>query len=203
VSHAGSSGGIASPGPVRSGGIDTGEESSLMGDLLFNFTEWLRNTPLNDVALAISESAPTLWIGEHFYAIPIFQVIHILAISASFAAVLMINARMLKLAGHSSLEDTTARYVRVLWWALLVLVLSGAAMIIGEPIRELINAVFWVKMILFVTAVLFTIWFHKGIAKRFTGSSEASGGAKLAGIVLVVLWCMIMTGGRWIAYNPG
>ncbi|HEY6817514.1 MAG TPA: DUF6644 family protein [Croceibacterium sp.] len=174
-----------------------------MGDLLFNFTEWLRNTPLNDLALSIGESAPTLWIGEHFYAIPIFQVIHILAISASFASVLMINARMLNLAGHSSLEDTTARYLRVIWWSLAVLILSGALMIIGEPIRELINAVFWVKMILFVTAVLFTIWFHKGMAKRFAGKAQASAGAKLAGVVLVVLWCMIMTGGRWIAYNPG
>ena len=82
-----------------------------MGDLLFCFTEWLRNTPLNDVALAISESAPTLWIGEHFWAIPIFQIIHIMAISASFASVLMINARMLKLAGHSSLEESAARYL--------------------------------------------------------------------------------------------
>ena len=27
--------------------------------------------------------------------------------------------------------------------------------------------------------------------------------AVFAGIVLIVLWCMIMTGGRWIAYNPG
>ena len=173
-----------------------------MGDLLFNFTEWLRNTPLNDLALAISESGPTLWIGEHFYAIPIFQVIHILAIAASFASVLMINARMLRLAGHGTLEETTARYLRVIWWSLLVLILSGSLMIIGEPIREFINAVFWIKMILFVIAVLFTIWFHKGISRRFAGG-EASGGAKLAGIVLVILWCMIMTGGRWIAYNPG
>ena len=174
-----------------------------MGDLLFYFTEWLRNTPLNDVALAISESAPTLWIGEHFWAIPIFQIIHIMAISASFASVLMINARMLHLAGSSTLEETTARYLRVIWWSLLVLVLSGLLMIVGEPIREFINAVFWVKMGLFVTAVLFTIWFHKGVAKRFSGAAEASAGAKLAGLVLVVLWCMIMTGGRWIAYNPG
>jgi magnesium-transporting ATPase (P-type) len=173
-----------------------------MGDLLFYFTEWLRNTPLNDLALAISESAPTIWIGEHFWAIPIFQIIHILAISASFASVLMINARMLRLAGSSTLEDTTARYLRVIWWALLVLVLSGICMIVGEPIREFINAVFWVKMALVVIAILFTIGFHKGIAKRFAGS-EASAGAKLAGIVLVVLWVMIMTGGRWIAYNPG
>jgi len=174
-----------------------------MGDLLFYFTEWLRNTPLNDVALAISESAPTLWIGEHFWAIPIFQIIHIMAISASFASVLMINARMLHLAGSSTLEETTARYLRVIWWSLLVLVLSGFLMIVGEPIRELVNAVFWVKMALFVTAILFTIWFHKRVAKRFGGTAEASAGAKLAGIVLVILWCMIMTGGRWIAYNPG
>lgn len=174
-----------------------------MGDLLFNFTEWLRGTPLNDFALWISESAPTLWIGEHFYAIPIFQVIHILAIAASFSAVLMINLRMHKLAGHSTLEDTASRYLRVLWWSLLVLILSGTLMIIGEPIREFINAVFWVKMVLVVVALLVTISFHKGIAKRFAGDREASGGAKLAGIVLVILWCMIMTGGRWIAYNPG
>jgi hypothetical protein len=174
-----------------------------MGDLLFYFTEWLRNTPLNDLALTISESAPTMWIGEHFYAIPIFQVIHILAISASFASVLMINARMLRFAGHSSLEDTTARYLRVIWWSLLVLILSGALMIIGEPIREFINAVFWIKMALVVIAILFTIWFHKSTAKRFAGTAEASAGAKLAGVVLVILWCMIMTGGRWIAYNPG
>ena len=174
-----------------------------MGDLLFNFTEWLRNTPLNDLALAISESAPTMWIGEHFWAIPIFQIIHIMAISASFASVLMINARMLHLAGSSTLEETTARYLRVIWWSLLVLVLSGILMIIGEPIREFINGVFWVKMALVVTAILFTIWFHKSTAKRFAGTVEASAGAKLAGVVLVILWCMIMTGGRWIAYNPG
>ncbi len=102
-----------------------------MGDLLFYFTEWLRNTPLNDLALAISESAPTMWIGEHFYAIPIFQVIHILAISASFASVLMINARLLKLAGHGTLEETTARYLRVIWWALRVLILWGCLVNLG------------------------------------------------------------------------
>jgi hypothetical protein len=174
-----------------------------MGDLLFNFTEWLRNTWLNDLALNISESAPTMWIGEHFWAIPIFQIIHILAISASFASILMINARMLRFAGSSTLQETTARYLRVVWWALLVLLLSGFLMIVGEPIRELVNAVFWVKMGLFVTAILFTIWFHKSVARRFSPGGEASVGARAAGIVLIVLWCMIMTGGRWIAYNPG
>jgi len=174
-----------------------------MGDLLYHFTEFLRTTQLVELALWISDTSISMWIVTHFWAIPIIQCIHILAIAASFASVLMINARMLHLAGSSTLEETTARYLRVIWWSLLVLVLSGICMIVGEPIREFINGVFWVKMALFVTAVLFTIWFHKGVAKRFSGTSEASSGAKFAGIVLVVLWLMIMTGGRWIAYNPG
>ncbi len=84
-----------------------------------------------------------------------------------------------------------------------MLVLSGALMIVGEPIREFINAVFWIKMALVLIAILFAIWFHKSLVKRFAGTAEASAGAKLAGVLLVVLWCMIMTGGRWIAYNPG
>ena len=153
-----------------------------MGDLLFNFTEWLRNTPLNELALChFGIRLRRMWIGEHFWAIPIFQVIHILAISASFASVLMINARMLGIAGSSTLEETTARYLACCGGRWLVLVLSGILMIIGEPIRELINAVFWIKMALVVIAILFTIWFHKGVAKRFArhrrgfGRREAGG----------------------------
>jgi hypothetical protein len=37
-----------------------------------------------------------------------------MAIAASFASVLMINARMLRLAGSSTLQETTARYLRVI-----------------------------------------------------------------------------------------
>ena len=78
-------------------------------------------------AVASRTPAPACGSSTHFWAIPIIQVIHILAISASFASILMINARMFGIAGSSTMAETASRYIRVLWWALVVLVLSGIA----------------------------------------------------------------------------
>ena len=82
-----------------------------MGDLLYNFTEWLRSTQLTELALWISDTRLCLWIVTHFWALPVIQVTHILAIAGSFASILMINARMFGIAGSSSMEETARRYI--------------------------------------------------------------------------------------------
>ena len=173
-----------------------------MGDLLFSFTEWLRTTQVVELALWISDTAASGWIVTHFWAIPIIQCIHILAIAASFASILMINARMLGIAGSSSIADTANRYIRVLWWALVVLVLSGLGMIIGEPVRELVNPFFWIKMGLVVFGILVSIWFHKGVIKHVTAGRDIVVTDKVTAMFLVILWMMIMYCGRFIAYAP-
>src|SRR5687768_2957798 len=101
-----------------------------MGDLLYSFTEWLRSTQLTELALWISDSSLTLLIVENFWVLPVIQCIHIIAIAGTFASLLMINARMFGIAGSSSMAETANRYMRVLWWSFLVLLLSGLAMII-------------------------------------------------------------------------
>jgi hypothetical protein len=175
-----------------------------MGDLLYHFTEWLRTTQLVELTLWLSDTSASLWLQTHFWAIPILQCIHILSIAAAFGSILMVSLRLFSLAGtERTMAETERRYIRWIWWSLVMLVISGSLLVLSEPIRDLINPVFWCKMVGVVLAILVTISFHKSIAKRFAGDREASGGAKLTGIVLVVLWCMIMTGGRWIAYNPG
>jgi hypothetical protein len=173
-----------------------------MGDLLFSFTEWLRTTQIVELALWISDTGASLWIVTHFWAIPIIQCVHILAIAASFASILMINARMFGIAGSSSIADTANRYIRVLWWALVVLVLSGIGMIIGEPVRELVNPFFWIKMGLVVCGILIAIWFHKGVIKHVTAGRDIVATDKATALFLVILWMMIMYCGRFIAYAP-
>ena len=173
-----------------------------MGELLYNFTEWLRSTQLTELALWISDSSLTLWIVTHFWVLPIIQVVHILAIAGSFASVLMINARMFGIAGSSSMADTANRYIRVLWWSFLILVISGLGMIIAEPIRELINPIFWIKMVLVVFGVTVVIWFHKGVLRHVAAGRDIVAGDKATGLFLVLLWCVIMLCGRWIAYAP-
>lgn len=173
-----------------------------MDDLLFSFTEWLRSTQLTELALWISDTSASMWIVTHFWAIPIIQVIHIIAIAASFSSILMINARMFGIAGSSTMAETANRYIRVLWWALVVLILSGIGMIIGEPVRELINPYFWIKMGLVVFGILVSIWFHKGVLKHVAAGRDIVASDKATAVFLVLLWMVIMYCGRFIAYAP-
>ena len=177
-----------------------------MGDFLFNFTEWLRSTFLVDFALWISDSSLSLWIVTHFWAIPIFQVIHILSIAAGFGALLMMSLRIFGMAGGGrTIHQTTERFLPWMWWALVFLTISGLLMIVGEPVRELINPIFWFKMATIVVMLAVSIGFMNAVrTKAHAGGVDwtASAGTKTGAFVLIVLWLIIMAGGRWIAYAP-
>ena len=174
-----------------------------MGDLLFNFTQWLYTTPLNNFAQGMSESAFSLWLVERFWAIPILQVWHILAIAGSFASVLMLNMRVFGFAGHATLAETSHRYTKVLWWSLAMVVVSGVLMLFGDTVRNLLNSIFWIKMALVVTAILIAIGYSRSLGRHVTSTGErVGGGARTTGILLIVLWIAIMFAGRWIAYAP-
>ena len=99
-----------------------------------------------------------------------------------------------------SVAATTALLVAVpQWWSLAFLILTGGLMIVGEPIRELVNPYFWIKMILIVVGVIVAVMFAKALGRQ---AEAVGGGVRSAGLLLVVLWLMIMWCGRWIAYAP-
>jgi hypothetical protein len=177
-----------------------------IGDLLYAFTEWLRGTQLTELSLGISNTSLSAWIGSHFWAIPIIQTLHILAIAAAFGSVLMINLRILGVTGGTrTLTDTARRYLPWIWWALAVLVLTGIGMVIGEPVRELINPVFWIKMGLIVFMILVSVAFQASVRARIASwevSHDGRVAVRFGAAAIIVLWCMIMVAGRWIAYAP-
>ena len=174
-----------------------------MGDLLYSFTEWLWTTPLVDLALWLSGTSLSLWIVSYFWAIPLIQVVHILAIAAGFGALLMINFRIFGIAGvNRTIAQTSQRYIPWMWWALVVLILTGLLMIIAEPERELINPIFWIKMVLVVFTILISIWYNKGILRDLAAGREITATERTVAGALIILWIVIMACGRWIAYAP-
>ena len=179
-----------------------------MNDMLFHLTEWLRTTFMVNFSLWISDTSLSNVLVTHFWIIPIMQCIHILSIAASFSSVLMIALRVFNLAGHATLAETSRRYSRVLWWALVFLIISGLGMITAEPVRELVNPYFWVKMVLVVIAILFSIYYAGSLKRQLVATSDGmvvetvGGSARVGAVFLVILWCMIMWCGRWIAYAP-
>jgi len=96
-----------------------------------------------------------------------------------------------------------ARYVPWVWYGLLGIVISGLLMLTAEPLRNMINAVFWIKMILLLIVVAITLGFFKSVkAQGAGGAVQAASGTRVTSLVIIGLWLLIMLAGRWIAYIP-
>jgi hypothetical protein len=177
-----------------------------MGDLLYNITDWMRGTFLLEWAFWMQETGFSLFMVENFWNVPIAQAIHILSIGAAFGATLMTVLRINGRAGEGlTIEQTGARYLPWIKWGLLVIIISGMSMIFAEPVRNMINAVFWIKMIALIVMVLISLSYIRSVrANALAGGVgwQASGSAKTTGWVIVLLWCLVMVCGRWIAYVP-
>jgi hypothetical protein len=174
-----------------------------MGDLLFQITEWLRTTQLADLAFWLGDTGLSTWIVTHFWATGVLQVIHILAISTAWGAILMVTLRLFGKAGtERTLAQTERRYIRWIWGSLAVIVLSGLGLILSDAIRNLLNSIFWIKMILVVGAVLASLAFHGRVMRHVANGGAVTGGIKAGSAAIMALWCVIMVCGRWIAYAP-
>ncbi len=177
-----------------------------LGDFIFGIGQWLKTTPAPEISLAMQKWPLSHLIDENFWVIPTFQTIHILAIAGVFGSVVMINLRIFQMAGRSrTMTQTARRYLPWVWWGLLTLLLTGIGMTIGEPVRELTNGVFWIKMILIVFAAAVSLVFEHSVHRNVAWWELTHGRRVVVRIgagAVIALWCLIMVCGRWIAYAP-
>lgn len=177
-----------------------------ISDQLFEMAEWLRTTPVLDLSLWLDTTSMRNFLQEWFYWIPILQTIHIIAIAVTFASALMLNSRILGLVGtHRTLPQAFQRYSRTVWWGVVVLIISGICLVISEPIRDLVNPFFWIKMVLVVAVILLNAAFNSAVKRKMAGwdsTTRSQAGIRLGAIFMVLLWCAIMASGRLIAYAP-
>lgn len=135
------------------------------------------------------------------WLVPTVQVLHILAIAAVFSSSLVLALRTAHVSG---IDWSPARWAqRLNAWVgvgLVVLLLSGSLLIVGEPGRSLLNAVFQTKMALLLAAI--AVFLLLGWRLRRLDPPERATPAEqvLAGL-LVFLWVAIIACGRWIAYS--
>jgi hypothetical protein len=162
--------------------------------MLTAFAVWLRATPLS------------LAIASHDWVIPAVQSLHIITIAALIGSVMVINLRLLGLIETGqTVRALMDHYLPVVAISILVLALTGAVLIIGEPTRALFRITFWLKMALILVAAILT-W---GLARLSRTAWGLSGGAgatwalKSGAVVALFLWAAIIFAGRWIGYTEG
>jgi hypothetical protein len=159
---------------------------------LDHFCAWLEQTQLSQAMQVIT------WI------VPTVQTVHILAIAAVMSSVLMLNLRLLGVTGSDQpLAAVSARFRPVIWWTLPVLLVSGAMLIVGEPVRSLENAFFQIKMVLLLSVIIITLGYQVPLNKDagfWDATNGRRGAIKLIATISLLLWVGIVCAGRWIAY---
>jgi hypothetical protein len=165
-----------------------------MTDLgLSEFSKWLAATEVSHVIQT------TTWI------IPTLQTIHILSVAAVFSAAILVDLRIWRLIERDEpLPEMARRFLPTIWPVLVILLVTGSLLIVGEPRRSLLNSTFYLKMALLVVAILLTIGLQRSISSA-PNSWDRDRWRRIAGrfaaTVSILVWCGILFAGRWIAYT--
>ena len=162
--------------------------------MIRQFAEWLSQT-----SLSILIQTHNAWV------IPTIQSIHIVAVGIVLSSVLMIDLRILGWAGHDqTLRETTNRFGPWLSWALLVLLITGVLMVIGEPVRELLSLSFRLKMFLVAAGTIVSAIFQMTLRRNehhWEQELVNRRTVKSLAILTLLVWVGIVILGRLIAYD--
>ncbi len=160
---------------------------------LIGFCSWLEST------------APSQVVQNVGWIIPTVQTVHILCVAIVFSSAVLVDLRLLRLLGRDvPLPAVARRYLPTTWPVLLVLLITGSILIVGEPRRSLLNSTFYIKMALLAVAIVMTLGLQRSLRAspnfwELTAARRAAAGMAAAASMLV--WCGIIFAGRWIAYT--
>lgn len=155
------------------------------------FAEWLQAT-------AVSTTFQSLG-----WFIPLLQSIHIVTIGVVFISSLMICLRVLgRMRADEPFPAVWKRFAPWMWIGLVVMLVTGVLLVVGEPVREFTALSFWLKMALLALVVAMTAMFGRALRPAAQpATAHFAGGAKTTAVVILVLWVGIIFLGRAIAYD--
>jgi len=160
---------------------------------LSEFSRWLATTSLSHTIQTAG------WI------IPALQVIHILCVAVVFSSAILVDLRIWRLLQRDvPMPEVARRFLPAIWPVLLVLLITGSLLIVGEPRRSLLNSTFYLKMALLALAIMLTVGLQRSISSSpnfWDKDRRRRMAGRFAATVSILVWCGILFAGRWIAYT--
>jgi hypothetical protein len=148
---------------------------------------------------SVTATALSQFIQKTHGMIASIQMMHITCLACVFALGL---ALALRLAGRGfdseSLDSLCRRFVPAIWICVTLLLVTGALLIIAEPVRSLPKPVFYIKMALIVLAVSMTA-IIAGRARRAQRAGTTAPASFSLAVAYMLIWCAIIVAGRMIA----
>lgn len=160
---------------------------------LKEFCNWLAATSLSNTIQTVG------WI------IPTLQTVHILSVAVLFTSAVVVDLRVWRLLERDvPLGEVAHRFLPAIWPILLILLITGSLLIVGEPRRSLLNSTFYIKMALLAVALVLTAALQWSLSSS-PNTPDRRPGRRLAEYVAatasIAVWSGILFAGRWIAYT--
>jgi hypothetical protein len=140
-----------------------------------------------------------------YWMFPLMETIHFIGLVLLFGALLVVDGRVLGLCRFMNMKAAMA-LIPVAIVAFALNLISGIFFVASQPLVYFGNVVFQWKMALIVVAGINALWFwfgeHKELCQLADGE-DAPFRAKVIALASIVIWVLVIIGGRMIPYGPG
>jgi hypothetical protein len=133
------------------------------------------------------------------WLVPWLQIVHILANGVILSAVVMIDMRVWGISRSQASIAMARRFQAWIWAGLVVLTVSGIALLMYAPRRVLTDLTFQVKMVVMGFAIAATVALLLALRPGREAAKGDAGGHKLAGLLgtlTLALWVGVTLAGR-------
>jgi hypothetical protein len=159
-----------------------------------SFLQWLASTHFSTT------------MRESTWAEPIVETIHVLTLTMFLGFSILLDLRLVGLClKRKRVSEALAQFNPWLFGGFAVMVVTGTLLFLGDPVSfyNTKPPFFKAKMVMLVLAGLNVLIFNLGIGRKVAEWDllpKPPLAAKVAGIVSMVLWILIVAAGRAIAY---
>jgi hypothetical protein len=148
----------------------------------------------------------SVWLRESLWGYPIIESFHVLALTLFFGFAILLDLRLLGVGlRHAKVSEVVERILPWTFAGAAIMVVSGLLLFLGDPAKFYGSVFMRVKFGLLGLAALNAWLFHHSATwvkqlPQWDGAMVTPMRAKAAAVTSLVLWCLIIGTGRWIAY---
>jgi hypothetical protein len=160
---------------------------------ILTFCQWLEKTSLGST------------VRESLWLFPAIETVHLFGIILLVGSTVAFDLRLLGLGlREQAVSKLASRLLPWAWVGFAVQVVTGALLFASEATKCYANPAFRGKILLLLLAGVNALLFHVAPFRKVAAWDNASTppvGAKLAGILSILLWFGIVAAGRWIGFT--
>jgi hypothetical protein len=157
-----------------------------------------------DLMSEIERSDFATAVAESTWLFPLFETIHVLALTIVLGSVAMIDVRLLGLGNrHRPISELCSTVLPWTWSAFGVTVVCGLILFSSKATTYYVNLPFRIKLLCLAAAGLNMIIFHWVTARDVHAWEHdyTPLRARFAGAASLCLWVVIAGAGRWIGFT--